>query len=270
MPIDAAPAGGGAASYKGLPLTLAQTGSPVVSPVAGVIGVVCIGMSNSSQECTDFISHADRGDYAGQISPAVRFANCAVGSHAIERWNDPAFDGMLWDACLSGKLAPRGIGPEQVRVIWHKAADQFTTGPGGAVYPPYPDAGSDYFRFRDNLGRFAARLREKFPSVQAVYTSSRSYGGFASSPARGEPLSYEEGHALNAWLASGQQAAGVWFGWGPYLWAPPCTSAQVNGSGICYDRADFQSDGVHPAQGALSKICGMLHARFSKESWYRP
>ena len=144
------------------------------------------------------------------------------------------------------------------------------TGTGGTELPPYPDASADYFAFYENLTRFADRVRIKFPSVQAVYTSSRSYGGFAETAGRGEPLSYEEGHALNAWLAEHQVVNGVWYGWGPYLWAPACDSGTTNGSGVCHVRTDYVSDGVHPADAGRAKIAGLIHERFTRDAWYRP
>lgn len=256
------------AEYKGLPLVLADNGAPQVSPVDGIIGIVCVGMSNGNQECTDYLTRVT-GEFAGQIAPTVRVVNCAVGGHAIERWIDPAFDDALWDACLTQRLPPAGVRPDQVRVIWHKAANQFTTGPGGAPLPTYPTAGSDFEAFVANLDTFAARVRGKFPAVQAVYTSSRSYGGFSGNAGRGEPLSYEEGHALNQWLRTHATVEGVWYGWGPYLWAPDCATGMTNGGGICYTRDDYVDDGVHPGPGARQKISALLHARFLREAWYR-
>jgi hypothetical protein len=105
--------------------------------------------------------------------------------------------------------------------------------------------------------------------VQAVYTSSRSYGGFAGSVGRGEPLSYEEGHALNAWLRDNRTVDGVWYGWGPYLWAPECATGMTNRGGVCYVREDYVADGVHPNEGARAKVSGLLHARLLREAWYR-
>jgi hypothetical protein len=165
------------------------------------------------------------------------------------------------------KLALKGVDPGQVRVLYHKAANQFTGDDDGA-YPPYPDPDSDYENFIANLDTFATRVTEKFPSVQAVYTTSRSYGGFANTATRGEPLSYEEGHALNTWLADNAEVDGVWYGWGPYIWAPSCDSGLVNASDVCYVAEDYRDDGVHPADGALDKISGMIHARFLEEAWY--
>lgn len=262
---DGPPAPG---SYKGLPLRLAINGEPTVTAVDGRIAVICVGMSNSNQECADFRTRL-RGEYAAEVNPAVRVINCAVGGHAIERWIDPAFDATLWDRCVSQHLLPDGVRLDQVRVVYHKAANQFTTGGGGAALPFYPAAGSDYENFRLNLQRFAARVKIKFPAVQAVYTSSRSYGGYTDNQGRGEPLSYEEGHALNAWLGANRLVDGVWYGWGPYLWAPGCESGITNKGGVCYDRADYVADGVHPSAAGQAKVSRLIHARFLTQSWYR-
>lgn len=269
FPIDRGDDAATPGSYKGLPLRLTDNGSPTVTAVDGVIGLVCVGMSNGVRECDDFQQRV-RGSYATEINPQVRVVNCAVGGNAIERWIDPAFDADLWDDCIARKLPAAGLRLDQVRVIWHKAADQFNALPGGGSRPPYPSPSSDYFTFHDHLTAFAARVRGKFPAVQAVYTSSRSYGGFAGNQAqRGEPLSYEEGHALNQWLSSHAAVDGVWYGWGAYLWAPSCATGVTNGGGVCYDREDFVSDGVHPSASGQLKVSGLLHARFRREAWYR-
>lgn len=255
-------------TYKGLWLRLTDDGAPTVTAVGGVIGVVCIGMSNGFQECGDYQARV-QAELAPEVARTVRVVNCAVGGHAIERWIDPAFDAVLWDRCVAERLPAAGVRLDQVRVLWHKAANQFTTAPGGGVMPTYPSAGSDFERFTQHLGAFAARVRAKFPAVQAVYTSSRSYGGFANGPGRGEPLSYEEGHALNRWLAANRTVDGVWYGWGPYLWAPACSSGERNGGGLCYDRADYVADGVHPSASGRAKVSALLHARFREHAWYR-
>ncbi|MGI9043953.1 MAG: hypothetical protein ACR2GK_07485, partial [Gemmatimonadaceae bacterium] len=268
FPIDRGDDPGTPGTYKGLPLRLVDNQAPAVTPVDGVIGVVCVGMSNANQECNDFRQRLT-GEYAAVVNPAVRFANCAVGGHAVERWIDPAFDATLWDACISQRLPAAGIRVDQVRVIFHKAANQFTTGANGSPLPVYPASGSDYEKFRLNLSAFAARVRTKFPAVQAVYSSSRSYGGYAGSASRGEPLSYEEGHALNSWLGTNARVDGVWYGWGPYLWAPSCTTGITNRGSVCYDRADYVADGVHPSDAGKAKVSRLLHARFSTEPWYR-
>jgi len=256
-------------TYQGLALRLVDNGEPVVTAVNGVIGVVCIGMSNASQECVDFIDKRTT-TFASEVNAAVRVVNCALSGNAIERWNDPARDGPLWTACIDAKLPDAGLTVDQVRVVYHKAANQFTTAADGGALPLYPAAGSDYDAFVANLTTFAGRLAQKLPAVQAVYTTSRSYGGFSTMPARGEPLSYEEGHALNTWLSTHSNVGGVWYGWGPYVWAPDCATGTTNGSGVCYVRNDYVADGIHPGNGAQNKISLMIHRRFRQHAWYRP
>lgn len=249
-------------------MRLFDNGQPAVEPVNGVIGIVCIGMSNATQECSDFIQRFP-AQYASAANPAIRIVDCAVGGHAIEKWIDPAYDATLWRRCIDTRLPAAGITLSQVRVIWHKAANQFTTGSGGAPLPLYPASGSDYEAFMRNLTAFAARVNNFFPAVRAVYTTSRSYGGFAGSVSRGEPLSYEEGHALNTWLANNKRVADVWYGWGPYIWAPDCATGVTNGAGVCYQRSDYVSDGVHPSLSGREKVSAQLHRFFMTQSWYR-
>lgn len=268
FPIDMGDEPNTPGTYKGLPLRLTDNGEPTVSAVSGVIGVVCIGMSNSTQECSHYISQLQSDVLTGESGEVV-VVDCAVGGNAIERWNDPAFDGNLWDACINQKIGAAGVSLDQVRVVYHKAANQFTT-QMGMPYPAYPDPDSDYQNFIENLDVFATRVVQKFPNLQAVYTTSRMYGGFTDNPARGEPLSYEEGHALNTWLADNANAGGVWQGWGPYIWAPDCADGINNASGVCYVESDLQADGTHPAQGARDKIAQMIHDRFLQHAWYAP
>jgi hypothetical protein len=255
-------------SYKGMWLRLAGRAAPTVTAVDGVIGVVCVGMSNGAQECNQWVTQRT-GAWRPEVAPAVRIVNCAVGGHAIERWNDPAYDGVLWDDCVQRRLPAAGVRLDQVRVVYHKAANQFGAAQGGGQLPPMPSASANYHVFLANLQTFAGRVRGKFPAVQAVYTTSRSYGGFASG-VRGEPQAYEEGHALNTWLGTTPTVDGVWYGWGPYIWAPVCDTGITNASGVCYERADYRADAVHPTSSGELKIARLIHDRFRREAWYRP
>jgi hypothetical protein len=255
-------------SYKGLWLRLVERPSPAVTPVDGVIGVVCVGMSNGMQECNSWLRQVT-AEWRQEVNPAVRIVNCSVGAHAIERWMDPEFDAALWDDCVSRRITQAGLRVDQVRVLWHKAANQFGSPPGGGQLPPYPASTANYHLFIANHTAFAARVRGKFPAVQAVYTTGRSYGGFAPGGPRGEPQAYEESHALNSWLQRNAVVDGVWYGWGPYIWAPACSTGVHNGAGLCYTREDYRDDGVHPSAAGEQKIARLLHERFRREAWYR-
>lgn len=195
--------------------------------------------------------------------------NCSREAFGVEHWIDPAYDDETWGACLYLLMPFLGIRPEQIRVVYHKAANHSTVDELGRPLPPYPDSASNYHRLYRNLGAFSERLKTFFPNVQAVYTSSRAYGGYARVPGRGEPVAYEEGHAVNSWLADNPTVGGVWYGWGAYVWAPPCLSDEVNGAGVCFEPADFDADGVHRSGQGRGKISWMMHQRLLHEGWYR-
>ena len=254
-------------SYKGLDLVLTNNGAPTISASDSLIGVVCIGMSNAAQECDRYIL-AIQSLFASEINPNVRIVNCALGSHAIERWNDPEYDAPLWTRCTD-LISEAGLSRSNIQVVLHKAANQYTSGPNQQPLPYYPNPDSDFFKFKTNLSIFAERVTTFFPELKAVYTTSRSYGGFSNRSDRGEPLSYEEGHALNQWLLDHSSVNEVWFGWGPYIWAPQCSTGIKNGLGYCYDRQDYSQDAVHPSSAGEVKIAKMWHARLSQHAWYR-
>ena len=257
--IDAASPGD---TYRGLPLGLVETGAPVVTPVDGALGLLAIGMSNARMEFDRF-----RERYEGHpdIAPEVRLVNCAQGGKALESWlSEPG----LWSACHDSVTAA-GLESFQVRVVWAKSANQYT-GHGRTL----PDPQADYYAMVENLDSLVGLIESRFPSVQAIYHTSRSYGGYveeAKQAARGEPISYEGGHAVNTvlrrWLDAGVPPE-PWMGWGPYIWADGATP---NGTGMRWLPEDFQKGGTdpHPTARGQDKVADALHVRFSQFDWYR-
>lgn len=175
----------------------------------------------------------------------------------MERWNASKDDAQLWGVCQEEKIPEAGLRPDQIKVVWHKAAKALVTD---------NDKRASLVDYQTELTNFAEKLPEWFPSVQAVYTTSRSYGGFTDRFDRGEPLSFGTGQALNNWLKNNPSVGGVWHGWGPYIWGPECSG---DDAGLCYDREDYKRDGIHPARGAKEKISQLLHERFLEHDWYR-
>src|SRR5437867_10806908 len=102
-------------------------------------------------------------------------------------------------------------------------------------------------------------MKGRFPNLQMVYLSSRTYGGFATTPLNPEPYAYESGFAVK-WAIQEQiegrprtrlnpvQALGPvlapWMAWGPYLWA---NDGKDRGDGLTWVREDFGPDGTHPS-----------------------
>lgn len=249
---------GQANTYKGLPLVLTDNGAPTVTAVSSKIVIVSVGMSNGHLESLKFIADA------WPRNAQVYFVNCCNPTYTLEDWANPAQDANTWDR-VSSLVVAAGHATNQIRVIWHKAAVQDP--PQGRV-PVYPTAGSYYESFLTEMAAFAARVATEIPSCQAVYTSTRTYGGWDTTGNHGEPESYEQGHALNTWLAANPSVDGVWYGWGPYLWANDVADGVNNGAGYSWAQSDFEADGVHPVTAGTAKVSAMLHARFSEDPWY--
>jgi hypothetical protein len=246
--------------YHGLPGGLRSNGAPDVTPADGRIVIIAISMSNGRLE---FQKYMDL--YAGHpdASPAIGLVNCAQGGNALERWLELQ---SLWDDCR-GRIAAAGFSPDQVRVVWAKNANQFTQ--HGLTLP---DPGADYYDLVENIDALSERIGGEFPSVQAIFHTSRIYAGWAvAQSSRGEPMSYEGGFAVNAaierWQA-GQLPDAPWIGWGPYLWANATTP---NGQGVFWTPEDFRDGGTdhHPSDAGQTKVADALHAFFMAFDWYR-
>jgi hypothetical protein len=159
---------------------------------------------------------------------------------------------------------------DQVKVVWAKNADMFTE--EGITLP---DPQADYYNLITNIGLLSQKIGSEFPSVQAVFHTSRIYGGYVADnkqAARGEPISYEGGFATNAVIEKyqrGELPGSPWMGWGPYIWANGTTP---NGSGIFWDRSDFQGtngENQHPSVNGSTKVADALHNFFMQFDWYR-
>ena len=249
-----------AGDYHGLPGGLRSNGTPTVTSVDGRIVIIAISMSNGRLEFDRYIElyegHPD-------VSPAIGLVNCARGGNALERWLE--LDG-LWDDCRA-LIAAAGFSPAQVRVVWAKNANQFTQ--HGRTLP---DPEADYYDLVDNIGALSERIGREFPSVEAVFHTSRIYAGWAEAQtSRGEPMSFEGGLAVNAAIERWEDGAlpdAPWIGWGPYLWANATTP---NGQGIFWTPDDFRDGGTnhHPSDAGQVKVADALHGFFMDFAWYR-
>ncbi|MEZ4700745.1 MAG: hypothetical protein R2834_10480 [Rhodothermales bacterium] len=249
-------------TYYGLKGGLVDNGVPTVTATNGKIVIVAISMSNGLQEFDRFISlyegHQD-------VSTQIELVNCAVAGSALENWLS---EQTLWSKCKDNIEKKYSL--DQVKVIWAKNADQFTA---DGITLPSPDA--DYYDLTNNIGALAQKIGDEFPSVQAIFNTSRIYGGYVveeKQGARGEPISYEGGFATNAAIErwkNGELPGAPWMGWGPYLWANGLTP---NGSGIFWDKTDFQGangENQHPSEQGATKVADALHDFFMQFAWYR-
>jgi hypothetical protein len=250
-------------TYHGLKGGLVDNGEPTVEAAGDKIIIIAISMSNGFQEFSRFMDlyegHPDASD-------KIVLINCAVGGSALESWLS---EQTLWERCKDDITQNHSL--DQVKVVWAKDANQDT-----ADGITLPEANADYYDLIANIGALSQKIGDEFPSVQAVFHSSRIYGGYVEErkqAARGEPISYEGGFAINAviekWQA-GQLPGAPWIGWGPYIWANGAMMA--NASGIVWTTADFQGtngDNQHPSEAGATKVADALHTFFMQFEWYR-
>ena len=222
----------------------------------GKIGLLSVGMSNTTMEYSKFKQLAD-ADPAK--SAKVIVLDGAQGGQTGLRWADTK--SALWEK-LDERMKDAGLSAKQVQVAWMKQAEA-----GPAQHGDFPKHAR---QLQDSLVKSLANLKEKFPNLRIVYLSSRIYAGYATTGLNPEPYAYEEAFTMR-WLIQDQIAGKPELNydaakdavksplllWGPYLWADGETPRKADG--LIYKREDLSSkDGTHPADSARAKVANLL------------
>ena len=244
--------------------------------------LMSVGMSNTAQEFCNASPYAPlvcRGDEPfipqaladAQVNySTLRIVNGARGLHAIDAWDTP--DAPVYDWLRDSILAPQGLSEVQVQVIWLKNANRESP-----LRPALPNENADAYVLITGLGNTLRALAARYPNLQQVYLSSRTYGGYATGYTNSpEPYAYETGFAVK-WLIEAQirqletgivdmlagdlgPESAPWIAWGPYLWADGMTA---RADGLVWYRHDFVEDGIHPSVSGRRKV-GLMLLRFFK------
>ncbi len=236
--------------------------------------LLSIGMSNTSQEfCSDRgIPPCHPFSFMGQAAadPTVNtttlvIVNGAKGGRAAEAWVSPR--SPEYDRIRDTLLAPLGLNEQQVQVVWLKVAN-----PRPRISLPLAQA--DAYVLEAEIANILRALKVRYPHLQQVFISSRTYGGYARTELNPEPYAYESGFAVK-WVIRAQieqmraggpgtdaragdlnyAAIAPWVAWGPYLWANGTTPRS---DGLSWDQADFRTDGTHPSIAGVQKVGTML------------
>ena len=236
----------------------------------GKIGLLSVGMSNTTQEYSRFKQLAD-ADPAKSAKVVV--LDGAQGGQTGTRWADPR--AALWEK-LDERMKAAGLSAKQIQVAWMKQAEA-----GPAQHGEFPKHAKV---LQENLVKGLANLKEKFPNLRIVYLSSRIYAGYATTGLNPEPYAYEGAFSMR-WLI-GDQIAGKpelnynsakgavkspLLLWGPYLWADGETARKADG--LIYKREDLSDkDGTHPAETGRTKVANLLLNFFKTDvaakSWF--
>jgi hypothetical protein len=241
----------------------------------GKIVLLSIGMSNASQEfCGSLGTDCSGRSFIGQAfadpdvdRTALVIVNGAQGGVTAEEWDVPSEH--AYDRVRDEALAPLGLSERQVQAVWLKQAHARPT-----VSLPAPEA--DAITLERDLGEIVRALAIRYPNLQLVFVSSRTYGGYASTDLNPEPYAYESGFAVK-WLVEAQirqsrtgdmaPIAGdldpvsvPWVGWGPYLWT---SGSRPRSDGLVWLPENVGPDGTHPAATGIEKVGELLLGFFS-------
>lgn len=235
----------------------------------GKIVLLSVGMSNTSQASQGFTRTLAAAE---GVNPRFQFVSGAQGGMTAARIQNPESpDGVKYWTTVDQMLKKAGVTRDQVQVVWIKQAD---AGPSQG-FPAYAK------KLEEELTRIVQIFPKRFPSVKMVYLSSRTYGGFATSPLNPEPYAYESAVSVK-WLIERQikgdadlnydSTKGVvkapWLSWGPYLWA---NGTKKRADGFFYEEADFTpNDGTHLTPSAQAKIGRLMLQFFREDSTTRP
>lgn len=255
------------------------TGSP--SP-GGKYVLLSVGTSHTTQEwcaksgassCNPWTFMGKAGADGAVNHGTLVIANGADGGQTAVDWDSP--NDANYDRVKNSVLAPLGLTEAQVQAVWLKNAN-----PGPTVSLPASNA--DAYQLETSLAKAIRAMKTRYPNLQIVFISSRSYAGYAHTALNPEPYAYESGFAVK-WLIEAQidqmnnggtvvdsragnlnyNTVAPWIAWGPYFWANGDTP---RADGLFWVPADFESDGTHPSTSGETKVANLLLSFFKTDA----
>jgi hypothetical protein len=238
---------------------------------AGKYVLLSIGMSNATQEFsggngpTAFSAYSFMGQAA--FYPTVNhdklvIFNGARGGQTTSTWDSPTDTNYT---NIADALTNNGLSEAQVSAVWVKTAN---AGPSVSL----PSAQADAYALKTGFGNIARTLKTRYPNLQLVFYSSRTYAGYATTQLNPEPYAYESGLAIK-WVIESQvrqmdglgidpqagdldyTSAAPLLAWGPYLWGD---GMNPRSDGLVWQQSDFGNDGTHPSNAGRAKVGSML------------
>lgn len=221
---------------------------------SGKIVMLCIGMSNTSREFSQFIRLANTD---ARKNPKLVMIDAARNGADATDIAVPL--GNYWKH-VDSRLQHCEVSAAQAQVAWLKAA--LAHEPAG-----FPEKAQLLQRA---LRSIVGILSTKFPQLKLIYVSSRIYGGYSETDLSPEPIAYESAFAVR-WLIEEQinnsNKCLPWVSWGPYLWAD---GLNPRSDGLIWESSDFEPDGVHPSAQGVLKVATMLLEFFQNDTTAKP
>jgi hypothetical protein len=232
------------------------------SSPSGKIVMISNGMSNTTQEFSQFVQLANRD---ADKTPRVQIVDCAQGGQEALDWAQPEKRfrrdrANPWDVMMQ-RLERAGVSPPQVQVAWINQARRSPKSIG--EFPKHAE------EMKGHLIVIINKLKERFPNLRLIYLSSRIYAGYATTPLNPEPYAYEYAFTVR-WLIQDQiqGAASLNYDpergavkaslllWGPYLWADGVKERKSDD--LVWHRDDLAADGTHPSESGREKVARQL------------
>ncbi len=226
----------------------------------GRVVLISVGMSNTTQEFSTFVSRlpAESSDH-----PQLTVVDGAQGGQDVFDWASPG--APTWQN-VNQRLVNAGVTPAQVQVAWIKQAIAGASQHG--AFPSHAQA------LETGLGDVVRALKTNYPNVKVAFVSSRtrSYQDIPTS-LNPEPFAYESGFATRFLIQSQIDGTGnlAYSGanpvaplllWGPYLWADGTTPRSDGFVWLC---SDTQPDFTHPSPTGRAKVADQLMAFFKTD-----
>ena len=208
-------------------------------------------MSNTSIEFRAFTQ-----SLPSHINPHLSVVDGAIGGQDAEIAANPK--SRYWRG-VEQRLKRAGVTAAQVQAVWLLEAIKRPTN----TFP------ADAHRLKKDLGAITRNLQARFPHLQFIYLSSRTYGGYATTPENPEPYAYESGFGVKWLISGGINRATMrmpWLAWGPYLWTDGTRGRK---DGLKWYCADVRSDGTHPSASGATKVARLLLHFFTTDKTTR-
>lgn len=234
----------------------------------GKIGLLAIGMSNTTQEFSMFMQVANADP---QKSPKVVLVDGAQGGKASEQWIGPDSDvgKGVWGT-VESRMKSAGVTDQQVQVVWLKQAI-IAQGRLGE-FPAHAK------KLESDVAKILQLAKQRFPNLHVAYLSSRIYGGYATGSLNPEPYAYEGAFSMR-WVIQSQIKGDSQLNfnsdrgpvtaplvlWGPYLWGDGTTARK--GDGFVWTREDLAGDGTHPSDSGRRKVANLLLTFFKTDPY---
>lgn len=220
---------------------------------SGKIVLLSIGMSNTTMEFSRFVQKADTDP---RKAANVVVVDGAQGGKDATAW--ATADAAPWKVAEE-RLKKGGVTPRQVQVIWIKQA----------LIRPQAGFPAEADRLHDRIAEDVNVAKEKYPNLRLVFLSSRTYGGYATTPLNPEPYAFEGAFAVRRLIREHAADAGSpVLLWGPYVWAAGKVPNKADG--FSYTPEDVAGDGTHPSPSGRDKVAGQLLRFFTTDPNAKP